>query len=151
MKAIAPSAIRLYDRPSAEFDSRVAHAVSALKAAAIEHPGRIVQSTSLGVEDMVVTDLIARHHVAVKLSTLNTGMLHAQTVDLIARIESRYQLSVQVFEPVVEAAIHFVRLNGERAMFNSLALRKACCGIRKMEPLSRMLNAQTAWVTGLRR
>jgi phosphoadenosine phosphosulfate reductase len=140
MKAIEPSAIRLYARPSAEFDSRIAHAVSALRAAAIEHPGRIVQSTSLGVEDMVITDLIARHDIAISLSTLNTGMLHAETVALIARIDSHYGLSVQVFEPI-----------GERAMFDSLALRKACCGIRKMEPLSRMLAEQTAWVTGLRR
>jgi phosphoadenosine phosphosulfate reductase len=151
MKAIAPSAIRLYARPSAEFDSRVAHAISALKSAATEHPGRIVQSTSLGVEDMVVTDLIARHDIGIKLSTLNTGMLHPETVALIGRIESTYGLNVNVFEPVAEAAIHFVKLNGERAMFDSLALRKACCGIRKMEPLSRMLTGQTAWVTGLRR
>ncbi len=151
VNAPAPSAIRLYDRPSADFDSRVAHAVSTLKSAAAEHPDRIVQSTSLGVEDMVITDLIARHHIAIKLSTLNTGMLHAETVALIARIESHYGLSLQVFEPIAEAAIHFVKLNGERAMFDSLALRKACCGIRKMEPLSRMLTGQTAWVTGLRR
>jgi phosphoadenosine phosphosulfate reductase len=151
MTVTAPSAIRLYARPSVEFDSRVAHAVTALQAAAIDHPGHIVQSTSLGVEDMVVTDLIARHGIGIKLSTLNTGMLHRETVGLIGRIESTYGLSVSVFEPVAEAAIHFVKLNGERAMFDSLALRKACCGIRKMEPLSRMLSNQTAWVTGLRR
>ena len=149
--AIAPSAIRLYDRPTAEYDSRVRHAVSALQAAAADHPGRIVQSTSLGVEDMVVTDLIARHHIGIVLATLNTGMLHAETVGLIGRIESTYGLSVQVFEPAAEAAIHFVKQHGERAMFDSLALRKACCGIRKMEPLARMLKEQTAWVTGLRR
>ena len=151
MKAVEPSAIRLYDKPSAAFDSRVAHAVNSLKAAAAQHSGHIVQSTSLGVEDMVVTDLIARHQMSIHLSTLNTGMLHAETVALIGRIESHYGLTVQVFKPVAEAAIHFVKLNGERAMFDSLALRKACCGIRKMEPLARMLEAQTAWVTGLRR
>jgi phosphoadenosine phosphosulfate reductase len=151
MSAVEATAIRLYDRPSAEFDSRVAHAVGVLQAAAAENPNRIVQSTSLGVEDMVITDLIARHDIAISLSTLNTGMLHAETVALIARIESHYGLSVQVFEPIAEAAIHFVKLNGERAMFDSLALRKACCGIRKMEPLARMLKEQTAWVTGLRR
>ena len=155
MTATAPSAtttaIRLYARPSAEFDTRVGQAVTALQAAASDHPGRIVQSTSLGVEDMVVTDLIARHKIAISLSTLNTGMLHAETVALIGRIESTYCLSVQVFEPVSEAAIHFVKQHGERAMFDSLALRKACCAVRKMEPLARMLTGQTAWVTGLRR
>ena len=148
---MSATAVDLYSRPSVNFDARVSNAVSVLQAAAAEHPGRIVQATSLGAEDMVVTDLIARHQIAINLSTLNTGMLHAETVALIARIESAYGLSVQVFEPVAEAAIHFVKQFGERAMFDSVALRKACCGIRKMEPLSRMLAGQSAWVTGLRR
>ena len=36
-------------------------------------------------------------------------------------------------------------------MYESLALRKECCGIRKLEPLGRMLAGRTAWITGLRR
>ena len=50
-----------------------------------------------------------------------------------------------------EAVIHFVGRHGERAMFDSVELRKACCNLRKMEPLARMMAARTAWVTGLRR
>ena len=86
---MSATAISLYNRPSAQFEARVEHAVSLLQTAASKHAGRIVQATSLGAEDMVVTDLIARHQIAINLSTLNTGMLHAQTVDLIARIESK--------------------------------------------------------------
>ena len=144
-------AIALYARPSADFDARVAHAIVSLQAAAVDHPGRIVQSTSLGVEDMVLTDLIARHRLGIRIATLNTGMLHAETVDLIARIEARYAVGVEVFEPVTEAAIRFVARNGERAIYDSIDLRRACCALRKMEPLSRMLEGKTAWVTGLRR
>ena len=144
-------AVALYARPSADFDARVAHATLSLQAAANDHPGRIVQSTSLGVEDMVVTDLIARHQLGITIATLNTGMLHAQTLALIERIEARYALSVKVFTPVAESVLHFVASHGDRAMFESIELRKACCGIRKLEPLSRMLEGNTAWVTGLRR
>ena len=131
-------AIALYARPSADFDARVAHAIVSLQAAASDHPGRIVQSTSLGVEDMVVTDLIARHQLGITIATLNTGMLHAQTLALIERIEARYALSVKVFTPVTESVLHFVASHGDRAMFESIELRKACCGVRKLEPLSRM-------------
>ncbi|HRY89186.1 MAG TPA: phosphoadenylyl-sulfate reductase, partial [Rubrivivax sp.] len=60
-RAHAASAIALYARADAQFDERVAHAVAALQAAAVEHAGAIVQATSLGAEDMVLTDLIARH------------------------------------------------------------------------------------------
>jgi phosphoadenosine phosphosulfate reductase len=145
------NAVALYDRPSADFDARVAHAVVTLQAAASEHAGSIVQSTSLGVEDMVVTDLIARQQLGVAIATLDTGMLHAQTLALIARVQERYALNVEVFKPASESVLHFVAKNGERAMYDSIDLRKACCAIRKLEPLSRMLDGRTAWVTGLRR
>jgi len=149
------SSIDLYARKTPGFDDRLAHTVAVLKEAAAAHGSRIVQSTSLGVEDMVLTDLIARHDLGgdkgIAIATLDTGMLHAETLALIPRIEQRYGLSVAVFKPVNESAVHFVAINGKDAMYQSLALRKACCGIRKMEPLARMMAGRSAWVTGLRR
>ena len=145
------SAIALYARMSADFDARVAHATAVLQSAAVEHAGRIVQATSLGAEDMVVTDLIARHHLGVKIGTLETGMLHAETLALIPRIEARYGVQIELYRPVNESVLHFIETHGERAMYASIELRKACCGMRKMEPLSRMLAERSAWVTGLRR
>jgi len=145
------SAVALYARRSAGFDERVAHAVAVLQRAATEHAGRIVQATSLGAEDMVITDLIARHHLGIDIATLQTGKLHDETLALLPRIRERYGLEVQPFEPVAEAVIHFVQKNGERAMYESIELRKACCAMRKLEPLARMLEGRTAWVTGLRR
>lgn len=145
------SAIDLYDRLTPEFDRRVANAAAVLQRAAAEHPGRVVQATSLGVEDMVLTDLIARHRIPIALGTLETGKLHAQTSELIPRIEAHYGLKVEVYRPEADAVIHFVKQHGERAMYDSIDLRKQCCGIRKLEPLSRMLAQRSAWVTGLRR
>lgn len=145
------SAVSLYARATAGFDTRVARTLALLKNAAAEHAGRIVQATSLGAEDMVVTDLIARHALPIDIGTLDTGLLHDETVALIGRIEQHYGLRVEVYRPRHEAAIEFIRHNGERAMYRSLPLRKGCCGIRKLEPLSRMLSERSAWVTGLRR
>ena len=147
----AASAIGLYARAQPGFEARVANALEHLRRAAAEHPGRIVQATSLGAEDMVITDLIARHALPVAIGTLQTGALHAETVALIPRIEQRYGLPVEVYEPARESVIHFVREHGERAMYDSIALRKACCGVRKLEPLARMLAQRSAWVTGMRR
>ena len=145
------TAMALYARKTAGFDDRLAATLQTLRAAAAAHPGTIVQATSLGAEDMVVTDLIARHQLPIALGTLETGALHAETVALIGRIEATYQLPVEVYRPVADAVVQFVKANGEKAMYESLALRKGCCGIRKLEPLSRMLSARTAWITGLRR
>ncbi len=152
--APAGSAIQLYNRPSANYADKVHATIELLKAAAIEHPNAVVQATSLGVEDMVLTDLIARHGLHIAIGTLETGMLHAETASLIGTIESHYAdvgMHVEVYKPVAEAVITFVQKNGEKAMYESIDLRKACCSIRKLEPLSRMLAQRTAWITGLRR
>ncbi len=147
-------AIQLYARATTGYDERVAHALAVLQSAATDHAGRIVQATSLGAEDMVLTDLIARHRLPVAIATLQTGRLHAQTLALIDTIGHHYAdagLQVERFEPKAETVLHFVRDNGDDAMYRSVALRKSCCGIRKLEPLSRMLADRDAWVTGLRR
>ena len=145
------SAITLYARHTQGYDQRVAAAVATLVQAAAEHPGTVVQATSLGAEDMVITDLIRRHGIDISIATLETGALHEETVALIDRIGLHYGVAVEVYKPQAEAVLQFVRTNGEKAMYESLALRKACCGVRKLEPLSRLLNGRTAWVAGLRR
>jgi phosphoadenosine phosphosulfate reductase len=145
------SAVDLYARLTPGFDERLLATIEMLKAAADDHAGRIVQATSLGAEDMVLTDLIARLKLDIAIGTLETGALHPETVDLVPRLEARYGRRVEVYRPRDEQVVHFVRQNGAEAMYRSIELRKACCQIRKMEPLSRMLDGRTAWVTGLRR
>ncbi|MBE0547677.1 MAG: phosphoadenylyl-sulfate reductase [Rubrivivax sp.] len=149
--AAAPSAIALYAGRTEGFEARVFAAVRALHSAAARHPGAVVQATSLGAEDMVVTDLIARHRLPIAIGTLDTGALHPQTLALIPLIESRYGVEVEVHRPPAEAVVGFVQRHGDGAMFKSLELRKACCALRKLEPLARMLDGRRAWITGLRR
>ena len=144
-------AIALYARLTPGFADRLAPTLSRLSSAATTHAGAIVQATSLGAEDMVLTDLIARHSLPVAIATLETGQLHPETKDLITTINHHYGLSIEVYRPQAEAVLQFVATQGEDAMFRSLALRKACCGLRKMEPLARLLNRHQAWITGLRR
>lgn len=145
------SAITLYAQATPGFDSRVARALAALQAAAAAHPGQIVQASSLGAEDMVVTDLIARHRLDIRVATLDTGALHAETLALMPRIAERYGITVAAFEPAADSVLSFVRDHGDKAMYESLALRKQCCALRKLEPLARLLGGANAWVTGLRR
>ncbi len=145
------SAITLYANATAGFDERVAHAVAVMQSAAVEHVGRIVQATSLGAEDMVLTDLIARYQLDIAVATLDTGRLHKETLALVPSIEARYGLTLEIHRPRSESVISFVRANGENPMRDSVDLRKACCNLRKLEPLSRMLAGRSAWVTGLRR
>lgn len=144
------SALDLYNRPSADFAARVERAIALLREQAALHP-RLTQASSLGAEDMVITHLIHLAGIDASVFVLETGKLHAQTLSLIPKIESRYGTSVRVFRPRQESVVHFVRKNGEDAMYRSIELRKGCCDIRKMEPLSRALADHDGWITGLRR
>ncbi len=144
-------AIALYARATPGFDERVAHALAVLQQAAEQHSGRVVFTTSLGAEDMVLTDLIARHGLPIALATLQTGLLPAPTLALIPRIEAHYGLAIEPWQPVPEQVVHFVARHGELPMRRSIELRKACCALRKVEPLGRALQGRTAWITGLRR
>ena len=144
------TAISLYARPSPDFAQKLAHSLALLASSATEY-SPLTQASSLGAEDMVVTDLLEEADICARIFVLDTGMLHAQTVALIDRIEARYARRVHVYRPVAAAATAFEKTHGEEAMYQSLALRKQCCQIRKMEPLARALAGQKGWLTGLRR
>ncbi len=147
----AGNAIGLYAKWTPALGAKIEAALQRLREASIAHGDGLVQSSSLGVEDMIITDLLARAQLPVAIATLDTGKLHDETLALIPRIAERYDRTVEVFKPQYDAVIQFVTREGEDAMYKSIELRKACCGIRKMEPLGRMLAGRTAWITGLRR
>jgi phosphoadenosine phosphosulfate reductase len=151
MSCESTSARALYARETPGFAERHAHALAVLQSAAVEHGSRIVFASSLGAEDMVLTDLIARHRLPIAVATLMTGRLHDETLALIPRVERRYGLTIERYGPAHEATLAFVQRHGDDAMVRSIELRKACCVLRKLEPLQRLLEGRSAWVTGLRR
>jgi phosphoadenosine phosphosulfate reductase len=110
-------------------------------------------ASSLGAEDMVLTDLVAKHAPGISIFSLDTGRLNPETYDLLAKVQEAYgsKVAVKVFYPQAEAIQQYVEANGINAFYNSVDLRKACCGIRKVEPLKRALAGNKAWITGMRR
>ena len=145
------SAIDLNARASSNFAEKLAETQALLQQAARDHGSRITLACSLGAEDMVLAHLVNSLKLSIGMFVLETGQLHAETLALLARLQASSRVPVQVFAPVREAAIQFVEREGKDAMYQSIALRKACCAIRKMEPLSRALADKDAWITGLRR
>ncbi len=152
------SAIDLNARASSNFAEKLAETQALLQQAALDYaplqPGaapRITLACSLGAEDMVLAHLINHLQLGIGIFVLVTGQLHAETLALLARLQATSRAPVQVFAPVQEAADTFVAREGKDAMYQSIALRKACCAIRKMEPLNRALAGKDAWITGLRR
>lgn len=110
-------------------------------------------ASSLGAEDMVLTDLVAKYAPGISIFSLDTGRLNPETYDLLAKAQEIYggKVAVRVFYPQPDTLQKYVETNGINAFYNSVELRKSCCGIRKVEPLKRALAGQKAWITGMRR
>ena len=106
---------------------------------------------SLQAEDMVLTDVIARARLPIDIFVLDTGRLHGDSLTLIDKIRRHYGLDVQVYAPDPGAVADYTRQHGRDAFYGSVELRKRCCEIRKVEPLSRALAGKRAWITGQRR
>lgn len=110
-----------------------------------------VFASSLAAEDMLLLHAIVQAQAPIEVFTLDTGRLPAQTLGLIDTIAERYGVVVKAIKPDPAAVHEHVAQFGEFAFYESVDLRKACCAIRKVEPLRRTLQGHSAWLTGQRR
>jgi phosphoadenosine phosphosulfate reductase len=126
-----------------------AQVLNFLKDAAKKFPA-ISFANSFGAEDMVLTDIIMREKLAIEIFSLDTGRLPVETYTLMAEAESTYNTKLKVYFPKHEVVEQYVQTKGINAFYESIDLRKACCHMRKVEPLQRALNGKQAWITGMR-
>jgi phosphoadenosine phosphosulfate reductase len=110
-----------------------------------------VFASSLAAEDMVLTDLILKANLPIGIFSLETGRLNQETLDVIGKVKAHYGYDIQLFYPDPAAVEQYVTQNGLNAFYDSVDMRRSCCGIRKVEPLGRALAGKQAWVTGQRR
>ena len=109
-------------------------------------------ASSLAVEDMVITEVIARLKLPITVFTLNTAKLNPETLELLEATRQHFpELHIEEYHPQEEAVRHFDKNHGISSIYDSLEQRKLCCGIRKIEPLNRALDGADAWLTGQRR
>lgn len=110
-----------------------------------------VFASSLAAEDMVLTDLILKAKLPIGIFSLETGRLHAETLAVLDKIKAVYGADIALYRPQPEAVEAYVAQHGLNAFYDSVELRRACCNIRKVEPLGRALAGNKAWITGQRR
>ena len=110
----------------------------------------ITFANSFGAEDMVLTDIILKNKLDIEIFSLDTGRLPTETYDLMAATEKHYNTKLNVFFPQAQSVEFYVKNHGINAFYESIALRKDCCRMRKVEPLQRALKGKAAWVTGMR-
>ena len=146
---MTPSLLNITPELSASVATRIL-AAKALLADIAHNFAPAAFANSLGAEDMVVTDLILKSRLPITIFSLDTGRLPPETYDLMGAVEKHYGHKLTIFFPRADAVETYVRNQGINAFRDSVTLRKACCAIRKVEPLQRALAGKRAWITGLR-
>lgn len=124
--------------------------LEAIKKVAELFPGEVVFSSSLGQEDQVLTDIIFKNNLPVKIFTIDTGRLFNETYELLDRTMARYKKPLHVYFPEAADVEEFVAVKGINSFYESVDNRKECCHIRKVKPLNRALKGAKVWITGLR-
>jgi len=125
--------------------------VVAVLTEAVRDYAPVAFANSLGAEDMVLTDIIERHHIDIEMFSLDTGRLPQETYDLMQTVRERYKTTLRIYFPNVKQIEAYVAEHGVNGFYQSVDLRKSCCYIRKVEPLRRALQGKRGWITGIRR
>ncbi|MCG6121512.1 MAG: phosphoadenylyl-sulfate reductase [Microvirga sp.] len=121
-----------------------------LAAARAALPGRIVFTTSFGLEDQVVAHAIFTRRLDIAVVTLDTGRLFPETYDVWTKTQARYGVRIPSLYPDRAALEALVAEQGVDGFRDGVAERLACCGVRKVAPLARALDGASGWITGLR-
>jgi phosphoadenosine phosphosulfate reductase len=140
------------DEPVADILARLQglSAEEILADAAKRFPGRVAFASSLGLEDQVLTAMIAEAKLDIPIFTLDTGRLYPETYELIARTKERYGVTIHVYFPAAGEVEEMVDRDGVNLFRDSIEARKRCCEIRKVRPLRRAQRELDAWICGLR-
>ena len=111
--------------------------------------GRRATIAFSGAEDVVLIDIASRTGLPFSVFCLDTGRLHAETYQFIERVRKHYALEIDMLSP---DPVHLEPLVRKKGLFSFYQDgHQECCGVRKIEPLSRALVGKSAWMTGQRK
>lgn len=111
---------------------------------------QVVLASSLGAEDQLLTHMVLDADAQARIFTLDTGRQFAENYDLMQRSMDKYGFNYEVGFPDADAVRELLRDKGPNLMYQSIADRKACCKVRKIDPLRQILGTAQLWITGLR-
>ncbi len=115
-----------------------------------EFPGQVTFSTSFSYEDQVITHKILSNQFPISIFTLDTGRLFSETYSVWNATNEKYHSNIKAYYPDHSLLENFIAEKGPNSFYESVENRKACCYIRKVDPLKRALKNKAIWITGLR-
>lgn len=131
-------------------DKKIAATLTLLEKA-VQEFSPVTFANSLGAEDMVLTDLIAKYQPNIDMFSLDTGRLPEETYALMQKVRTHYEAPLILYYPDAGDLEVYVAEHGVNGFYTSVQNRKDCCHVRKVRPLKRALVGAQAWITGMRR
>lgn len=126
----------------------VGRAKRVVRATIAQFPGRVALACSFGgPSGMALLDLALRVDSGIPVYYIDTGLLFAQTYELVERAARRYQIAPIPLNPELS-------VEGQTERYgDALWAREPdrCCAMRKVAPHRTFLEGFDAWFTGIRR
>ncbi len=107
--------------------------------------------TSFQKEGMVILDMATRITPDVRVITIDTGRVHEETYAFMDEVREHYNIDIEVHFPESGEVRKLVSAHGMNLFYRDVEARQACCAVRKVAPLNRILADLDGWITGLRR
>src|SRR5579864_6270723 len=115
----------------------------------VERWGSLLGIAFSGAEDVVLVHMASEIGLPFSVFCLDTGRLHPETYRFVDRVRKHYKVEIAVMTPDAAHLQAFVTRKGLFSFYDDG--HEECCGIRKVEPLRRVLRTLAAWATGQRR
>jgi phosphoadenosine phosphosulfate reductase len=128
-------------------DKSIAESLKEIEA---EYPGKVVFTTSFGIEDQVITDIIFKNNIPVEVITLDTGRLFPETYQVFSETILKYRKKINVCFPDANDIQKLMTEKGPFSFYESKENRLECCYLRKVVPLNKVLKDKSVWITGIR-
>jgi phosphoadenosine phosphosulfate reductase len=147
-KTVEPAAVSSEEVETAARDLAGSHPSEILRWG-LERWGDSLAISFSGAEDVVLVHMASELGLPFSVFSLDTGRLHPETYRFIDAVRKRYKIDITLMAPDAAELEPFVRRKGLFSFYDDG--HEECCGIRKVQPLRRMLGTLNAWATGQRR
>ena len=97
---------------------------------------RFALVSSFQAEAMVLLDIAAQLEPDVRVVTIDTGRLPAETYEFIDRVREHYNIRIEVVYPEADLVEAMTTKYGVNLFYRKTDLRKLCCHVRKVRPLA---------------
>jgi len=110
-------------------------------------PDRAAIGTSLQKSGTVMIDMAAKLGLPIRVFYIDTLLDYQETYDLLERLQQRYGISIERYQPLDEDIQRMRAWFGQWEHFRD---RRYCCDVRKSRPLKRAQETLDVWIAGLR-